>query len=694
MGFLAPLYALAALAVIGPIVFHLIQRRPKRTEQFSSHMFLSPSRPTVTRRSRIDSWLLLLLRALALILLALAFARPYFREESLARSALEGRTVAIVVDSSASMRRDGVWETAVAQAKETLSDLAAIDRVALFTIDRTVRTIVPLETSDADSRQLVRAALSDISPSWETTRLADGLIEVADQITSDALDGGSKTNQSTIVLITDLHRNSGTDAMQGFEWPERLNLEIRQVAAREPGNAYLSTLKGDDEAVQIRISNTEDAVKTLMQVEWVNGSGEMLRGSSLQVPAGRSQVVSMGRQPAGATALQLSGDTFDADNQLQFAERVQLRRPILFSGIVNRPDEERLDYFLEKLPFDTPVQERPLEVLSVEKLTERLAADSRTGDSRSRISAVIVQVTAELPELADQLIRYTERGGIVVLCLADPWEANPLVTKAVSQVLGVNGLEIAEAEGDPDEFSLLEYVDYRSSVFEPLADPRFNDFSKLRFWRHRIVSLPDDSKSQTIAALEDDAPLLIRRSSKGSGVVWLLSSGWQPSESGLGVSSKFVPIMLGMLADPTRQSEEKLIYEVGQSIPVSESDGITRDGFDLSDDVVERRETSIRIREPGRYTWRRSGVDQDFVVVMPSSESLVTPLDPDVFDQFGVRREALVSETELQEKEQQLKIEQLEKKQSLWQWLLAAAVVALVAESILGLFFRSAAAEP
>ena len=34
MGLLAPLYALAALAVIGPIIFHLIKRQP--TGQVSS----------------------------------------------------------------------------------------------------------------------------------------------------------------------------------------------------------------------------------------------------------------------------------------------------------------------------------------------------------------------------------------------------------------------------------------------------------------------------------------------------------------------------------------------------------------------------------------------------------------------------------------------------------------------------------
>ena len=75
MGLLAPLYALAALAVAGPIIFHLIRRQPQGQQQFSSLMFLQPSPPTLTRRSRVDQWLLLLLRALAIALIAFAFAR-------------------------------------------------------------------------------------------------------------------------------------------------------------------------------------------------------------------------------------------------------------------------------------------------------------------------------------------------------------------------------------------------------------------------------------------------------------------------------------------------------------------------------------------------------------------------------------------------------------------------------------------
>ena len=65
MSLLAPLYIAGALAVALPILFHLIRRTPEGRQEFSSLMFLAPSPPRITRRSRLNNIVLLLLRAAA-----------------------------------------------------------------------------------------------------------------------------------------------------------------------------------------------------------------------------------------------------------------------------------------------------------------------------------------------------------------------------------------------------------------------------------------------------------------------------------------------------------------------------------------------------------------------------------------------------------------------------------------------------
>src|ERR1043165_1067595 len=117
MSFLAPLFILGALAIAAPILFHLIRRTSREKIPFSSLMFLQPSPPRVTRKSRLENILLLLLRCAVLALLATAFARPFFRQATSAPTGNAKRTV-LLVDTSASMKRDQLWTDAKTKAAE------------------------------------------------------------------------------------------------------------------------------------------------------------------------------------------------------------------------------------------------------------------------------------------------------------------------------------------------------------------------------------------------------------------------------------------------------------------------------------------------------------------------------------------------------------------------------------------------
>src|SRR5690606_24028110 len=78
VSFLFPLYLLGAAAIALPILLHLRRRPPKEHMEFGSLMFLTKSPERVTRRTRLEHLVLLALRCLAIVLLALAFGRPFF----------------------------------------------------------------------------------------------------------------------------------------------------------------------------------------------------------------------------------------------------------------------------------------------------------------------------------------------------------------------------------------------------------------------------------------------------------------------------------------------------------------------------------------------------------------------------------------------------------------------------------------
>jgi hypothetical protein len=176
MSFLTPLFLLGGLALALPVIFHLIRRTTRERTVFSSLMFLLPTPPRLTKRSRLEHWLLLLLRCLALALLALGFARPFFKETTANDAVGPGAVRRIVlVDTSASMRRAGLWDEARARVDLELRATGPGDQMAVFAFARDSRPLLSFgdwTATPPDARAaLVNAKLAEVSPGWGATNL-------------------------------------------------------------------------------------------------------------------------------------------------------------------------------------------------------------------------------------------------------------------------------------------------------------------------------------------------------------------------------------------------------------------------------------------------------------------------------------------------------------------------------------------
>lgn len=702
MGLLAPLYALAALAVIGPIVFHLIKRQPTGQQRFSSLMFLTPSPPRLTRRSRLDNILLLLLRALAILLITAAFARPFFRQESLLDRVLEGRNIAVLIDTSASMQRADVWANAKEQATKLLDSLSPTDRVSLYSVDDELHAVVAFDAEQkadaATQQQAVRAAVTSLKPTWRSSKVAEGLRSLTDLFQAASIAGKiDAASQNELVFITDLHVNCGVESLQGYPWPEAVRLDVRQVRPKQPGNARASLAskdedsKEDEERLKIRVENNSDSTEQSFELKWMAGDTPIAGAqTTLQVPAGQVRMIPVPVQPTNADRLELSGDSWDGDNALYVAKPLPKREKIVFVGEQTKNKETDLAYFLQQAPLSTGLVRRTVERIDRGELASTLsgsyAVDLSLGE---KLQAVIVEPPFS-DEEAKSLREFASKGGCVIATLARPLTNTNSAAHAVSQLLDNEEVTIAEAA--TKDFALLSAIDYTSPVFKPFADPRFNDFSKIRVWTHRRVEFKkneDASKLiQTIASLDDGAPWLLRNV-VGSGNVWVMTSGWQPESSQLGLSSKFVPILLGML-DPTGKSlSTQLAYSVGDPIPVDDLVDLSVTRSDGSPVEVDINNGSIQIDAPGLYNLQGSGVRRQVAVQIAGSEAQLTPMDVDVFDQYGVEMGKVKSDTERKQSARQLQAVELEQKQRVWQWLLLIGLLVLALETVLaGLFAR------
>src|SRR5258708_31136050 len=104
MSLLTPAFLLGLSAIAIPVLIHLIQRERKRVVEFPSLMFLQRIPYQSVRRRRIRHWLLLAMRAAALALIVLAFARPFLQPGAFAVAAAGGpRAAAPLLARSSTM---------------------------------------------------------------------------------------------------------------------------------------------------------------------------------------------------------------------------------------------------------------------------------------------------------------------------------------------------------------------------------------------------------------------------------------------------------------------------------------------------------------------------------------------------------------------------------------------------------------
>ncbi len=699
MGMLAPLYALAAIAIAAPILFHLIKRQPKGVTRFSSLMFLSPSPPRLTRRSRIDNILLLILRALAIGLIALAFTRPFFREESFLNRPLEGRTIALLIDTSASMQRADVWKAAVEQAMQVVDSLSTSDRIALYTVDNRLGTIVALDdTSDPTARQeTVRAGIRELKPSWRGSQLAEGLKSIADLLQAASVTGQLEAGAtSEVILVTDLHADCGIESIQGFPWPDSVRLDVRQIRPKSPGNARPTLLVTEEDSVndadatiKVRVENSSDSTTQNFELVWMVDGKPGPSKTTVQVPAGQIRVVPVPPRPTGSNRLDLIGDAWDADNAIYFADQAATQERILYCGPKTTRPEEDLAYFVEKAPLSTPLIQRVIERVDAAQLTTQVsqfALQANPQDvSQNPVRTIIVETSILTPELANGLRDFVLSGGTSIVCLGQGSMEQAERVAALQTLLGEPTLTVSEAA--VKDYALLSHIDYQSPIFRPFADPRFNDFSKIRFWNYRRVQFNPPADSQVVAglkavaALDDGSPWLLQAATE-RGHMWLVTGGWQPTSSQMGLSSKFVPILMGLLDPSGKSLNEQLAFVVGDPIPVSAKETewtlTTESGQPIA---TKGDQGTIRVEQPGLYQFQSLSDRRQIVVQIADNESRLNPLDVDVFEQYQIPLGKVQTDSQRKQTARQLQAAELERKQRVWQWLLLAGLLVLAMES-------------
>ncbi len=692
MTWLFSLYWLGAIAVAGPILFHMWRRTPRGERSFSTLMFLSPSPPRITSRSRVENWLLMLLRAAAIGLLAFAFTRPLWRlPVGEAVESSDEQLVAIVVDTSASMRREGLWDDLMRQLDERLATSPPQMSVALFRFDRQFLPVAgfgELKGMDASARrELVRTRLKELKPTWESTRLGDALVRAATAL-QEVQTERSRPARQKIWLASDLQSGAETIALQGYEWPDQLPVEVIVGKPVSPSNAGIQVVERNpesgDDVLRVRITNSVDSVKEQFQIRWDSSESPE---TSVYVPPGQSRIVVPPKLAAGvsSSSLILTGDDHDFDNRVFVAETAPETRLVVWCGpqLANDPQGSR--FYIDRL-FSASHHVRI-------ELRDPLDANAASADAQP---SLIVMTSPDAA--SESLVRsHLQRGG-TVLIVGDSAES----TQASLRACGCSHLSVTEA--NVAKYSMLGEINFEHPIFAPFAESQFSDFTGIRFWKHRTVSglrngapvadgsvnASNEASDRVLARFDDGDPAIMELST-GKGKIVLFASGWQPDDSQFARSSKFPMLIFRLLEHSTGVTARIGNRAVGHSLDwptisrvesAATGTALLPDGSEVTGLPLDRPFDTTGI--PGLYTLSVPGRSEQIAVNLAADESRTTPLTMEQLESYGLKlqgRDRPNDEQRQRDRQRQLQLAELEQSQKLWQQILFAVIAVVLLET-------------
>lgn len=252
MSFVNPLFLLGALAVAIPILLHLIKRESAQKIEFPTLMFLRRISKRTIRYQKLRHLLLLLVRVLALLLLALAFMRPFWDRPQAAAAPGQVTTAhVILLDNSMSMAYGDRWERARKVAVDIAEQAKPGDKVSLLEFsDQTHVLTIPA----TDFSAVVDQINSGTELTDRSTRYSQAL-RIAEK---SALDAG--TGRHVIHLISDFQKSGWATDDRDFRLGSGTDLQCTDVGSDQYSNLALGdvqVLEGDEEkggGLKIRFS--------------------------------------------------------------------------------------------------------------------------------------------------------------------------------------------------------------------------------------------------------------------------------------------------------------------------------------------------------------------------------------------------------------------------------------------------------
>jgi Aerotolerance regulator N-terminal/von Willebrand factor type A domain len=669
MGFLAPVFLAGLVALSVPILVHLTHRPRSETVPFPSLMFLQRIPYRSSRRQTLRHWVLFALRCAAFILLALAFARPFFGTSIAATSALKGaRTRIVLLDRSGSMAYGDRWRKGRDAARRALTELGPEDRAGLILFDAAADS----SGEPTVDRSRLLAILDSARVGFGRTRYGAALRMAAETLES------APPLRPEVVLITDFQK-TGWESRDEVRLPAGTTLTWVNVSEGDASNVAITgvELDRDYEAGRERVvvaarlvNKSARAVPDLdvaLQVD-----GRTLRTQRTSLGPNTSATVTFDAFPlpsaVARATVRAAPDRLPHDDAFHFVLAPGGELRVLVLEGPGAPARRSL-YLRRALD----IGHRPRFRVEV-KRSPPLGLDDLGG------AAVVVLNDVAFPARgAERRVReFVEKGGGLLVVLGEQSAAatGRGGTSLLPSALG------ATADRSSDRGGTLAYLDYAHPVFEPFRGPRSGDFSSARFFRYR----PLEAREGVLARFDDGAVALAEKKlGRGRMLVWTstLDTLWND----LPLQPVFLPFLHQLVKYAGGHVQSRPWHTVGEVLDLSsEAELRGRDAAVIAPSGERQRlpvaRRGLELEAPGFYEVRRlddSGWSRVAAVNFDPSESDLASLDPEELSgavtQKGEGRAAPRAEPALTTEEH-------ERRQALWRYLLGATLLFLALETV------------
>ncbi|MEL6108361.1 MAG: BatA and WFA domain-containing protein [Planctomycetota bacterium] len=702
MSFLNPWALLVGGIAFGlPFAVHFLTKPRPQPLPLSTIHFVYEAISQRRSRHRLRDWLVLLLRCLAIAMIAAAIARPLWRQSVIATESSDTSVARVViVDLSQSMAAGRSGNQPIARAipitQKYLTEGGAKElSAALVTASSRAQSVYEDLSTNLT---VLRRRASQLSAVPETAD-AESAFLLAAQLLGDA----SEDARREVVVISDFQR-SDWGAMPLETLPRDVHVQLESVGLDSSSNLAITGVSANGNAVAgqpmvltVEARNDSGASRTLDCKLDVAGQALTQRRT---LPIGRSsfnlRFDVVDGSPQGGTIelldpqMGILGDDLPEDDFATFAIA-----PVSPPSVLLISDENP-----QRVPSSSYYIERASQQLFSRKQFQRVSP-GKVDQERLRLADVIlIDHPGRLAtDVINRLVDRMKRGAGALYFAAEPADAVNLeaISRKAGAAMELPVRYLPPRGGRPRRDLAIDSLSRREAPFDVFGDAIDGAVEDLRLGGGLRTEPTEESLAdRVLATLEDQSALLVTASC-GGGRFAVLNSDLQ--RSNLPVRPAFVPLLgeltrvLMPTVDTTAQSVcgQSLVRLLPKSVG-PEDELVLKPASDWPQ--VESGYGSIEVSGPGMvWSWSRPsqrglyGAYKDGECVaqiatnIAPGESDLTILDPEEFElnptEQSERRVAFRDATESNDDEDYW-----------WNVLLGLCVVGLFAELVALAGFR------